>query len=145
MLAAYFCYFLFLLIKSGVPILYCNCALIKVDSLAACNSLRVVGAVLVLYLRIPKSLIQQQQQKRQGKKICCPNFFCSHKYHKLKNILFLQKKVCQFTKIIVWYRVLFIQKIATKLSKIWVWDPGPVIRDSEWIRGKPTPDPGSRG
>jgi hypothetical protein len=35
------------------------------------------------------SRIQKQQQKRGVKNICCPTFFCSHKYHKVEIILFL--------------------------------------------------------
>jgi hypothetical protein len=31
----------------------------------------------------------------KGEKITCPTFFCSHKYHKLKIILFLSRKKCR--------------------------------------------------
>ncbi len=62
------------------------------------------------------------RNKRRGK-ICCPTFFCSHKYHKTEIILFFNRKrknvLANFYRIIV----LFTQKIVTKLSKIWVWDP----------------------
>jgi hypothetical protein len=60
-------------------------------SLAAFNALRVGGAVLVVFLRIPKSRIQQQQQKRRGEKIGCPNFFCSQKYHKPENYFIFEQ------------------------------------------------------
>jgi hypothetical protein len=44
----------------------------------------------------PGSRIQdpKQQQKRGVKKICCPNFFCSYKNHKIENYINfeLQKK-----------------------------------------------------
>ncbi len=43
--------------------------------------------------RIPDigSWIQKHQQKRGVKKNCCPTFFCSHKYHKIVNILFFEQ------------------------------------------------------
>ncbi len=40
-------------------------------------------------------------QQQRGGGICCPTFFCSHKYHKFKIILFLKwkrKLFSQFTK-----------------------------------------------
>jgi hypothetical protein len=73
------------------------------------------------------------------KKICCPDFFCSHKNHKIENFLnfeLVKKKIWANLQRII---ELSTQKIIIKLSKIWVWDPG-----SE-IRKKPIPDPGSRG
>jgi hypothetical protein len=70
------------------------------------------------------SRIQKQQQKTGGKKICCHNFLCSHKVHKIANYFsfeVLKKKIRpNFQRIIE----LFTQKIVTKLSKIWIWDPG---------------------
>jgi hypothetical protein len=79
------------------------------------------------------SRIQKQQQKRGVKKICCHNFFCSQKFHKIANYFsfeVLRKKIwANFQRIIE----LFTQKIVTKLTKIWIWDPGV----------KKAPDPGS--
>jgi hypothetical protein len=67
--------------------------------------------------------------KERGEKICCHNFLCSHKFHKIANYFSFEapkKKIwANFQRIIK----LFIQKIVTKLSKIWVWDPGSEIRD----------------
>ncbi len=82
--------------------------------------------------RIPDlgSRIQKQQQKRGMKKICCHNFLCSHKFHKLHIILVLmcwRKKRGQFSKN---YRT-FYPKIVNKLSKLWIWDLGSEIRDPE--------------
>jgi hypothetical protein len=56
--------------------------------------------------------------KEKRGKIGCPTFFCSDKYHKTENYLFLnrvQKKIGANSQRIT---VLFIQKIVTKLSKI---------------------------
>jgi hypothetical protein len=68
-------------------------------------------------------------------------FFCSHKFHKIKNYFIfemLKNKIrTSFQRIIE----LFTQNSFTKLSKIWVWDP------RSGIGKKPFPDPGtgSRG
>ncbi len=67
----------------------------------------------------------KNSNKRQGwKKICCHNFLCSHKFHKIANYFsfeVLKKKIwANFQRFIE----LFTQKIVNKLSKIWVWDPG---------------------
>ncbi len=93
----------------------------------------------ILIFTHPGSRIQKQQQKRGVKKICCHNFLCSHKFHKIANYFsfeVLKKKTwSNFQRIIE----LFTQKIVTKLSKIWIWDQG---------SGKnlfQVPDPGSRG
>ncbi len=83
----------------------------------------------------------KNSKKREGlKKICCHNFLCSHKFHKIANYFsfeVLKKKIwANFQRIIE----LFAQKIVNKLSKIWVWDPGSEIRDPGV---KKAPDPGS--
>jgi hypothetical protein len=87
----------------------------------------------------PESRIQNSNKREGWKKICCHNFLCSHKFHKIENYFsfeVLKKKICaNFQRFIE----LFTQKIVTKLSKIWVWDP------RSGIRKKPIPDPGSRG
>ncbi len=72
----------------------------------------------------------KNSNKREGwKKICCHNFLCSHKFHKIANYFsfeVLRKKIwANFERIIEF----FTQKIVNKLSKIWVWDPGSEIRD----------------
>ena len=77
----------------------------------------------------------KNSNKREGwKKICCHNFLCSHKFHKIAHYFsfdVLKKKIwANFQRIIE----LFTQKIINKLSKLWIWDPGSGIRD-----------PGSRG
>jgi hypothetical protein len=63
--------------------------------------------------------------------MCCHNFLCSHKFHKIANYFsfeVLKKKICaNFQRIIE----LLTQTIVNKLSKIWVWDPGSEIRDPE--------------
>jgi hypothetical protein len=77
-------------------------------------------------------------------------FFCSHKFHIVKNdfIFKMPKKNIwvNFQRI----RELFTQKVVTKLSKKLVWDPGSEIRDPEktysgsWIQGSKRhriPDP----
>ncbi len=65
----------------------------------------------------PGSRIQKQQQKRGVKKICCHNFLCSHKFHKIANYFsfeVMKKKIwANFQRIIE----LFTQKIVTKHSK----------------------------
>jgi hypothetical protein len=91
----------------------------------------------ILSFTHPRSRIQNQQQKRGVKKICCHTILCSHKIHKIVNYFsfkVLKKKIwANFQRIIE----LFTQKIVTKLYKIWVWDP------RSGIRKKPIPDPGS--
>jgi hypothetical protein len=68
-------------------------------------------------------------KERGEKKICCHNFSCSHKFHKIENYFsfeVLKKKIwADFQRIIE----LFTQKIVNKLSKIRVWDMGSGIRD----------------
>jgi hypothetical protein len=61
--------------------------------------------------------------KEEGEKICCPTFFCSHKYHKIVNY-FMDEHVCKQFKQIhkeLQYFLVFTQKIVTKLFKILVW------------------------
>jgi hypothetical protein len=71
----------------------------------------------------PKPATQEKGEKKS--KICCPTFFfCSHKYHKIKNYFIFEqvkKKLWANLQRII---ELFNQKIVIKLSKIWVWDPG---------------------
>ncbi len=93
----------------------------------------------------PGSRIQKQQQKRGVKKICCHNFLCSHKFHKIAHYFsfdVLKKKIIELST----------QKIVNKLSKLWIWDLGSEIRDPEKtysgsrIQGSKRhriPDPGS--
>jgi hypothetical protein len=89
--------------------------------------------------------------KREGwKKICCHNFLCSHKVHKIAHYFsfdVLKKKIwANFQRIIE----LFTKKMVNKLSKLWIWypgseirDPGSEIRDSEkTYSGSRVPDPG---
>jgi hypothetical protein len=78
--------------------------------------------------------------------MCCHNFLCSHKFHKIANYFsfeVVKRKIwANFQRIME----LFTQKIVTKLSKIWIWDPGSGIRDPG--SGKNLfriPDPGPRG
>jgi hypothetical protein len=72
--------------------------------------------------RIPD--LKTATKERGEKKICCHNFLCSHKFHKIANYFsfeMLKKKIwASFQRIIE----LFTQKIVTKLSKIWILDPG---------------------
>ncbi len=83
----------------------------------------------------PGSRIQKQQQKRGVKKVCCHNFLCSHKFHKIAHYFsfdVLKKKIwANFQRIIE----LFTQKIVNKLSngsgfviKIYGTDPRIRIR-----------------
>jgi hypothetical protein len=81
--------------------------------------------------------------KERGEKICCHNFLCSHKFHKIAHYFsfdVLKKKIwANFQRIIE----LFTQKIVNKLSKIWILDPGSEIRDPEkTYSGSQIPDPG---
>ncbi len=41
-----------------------------------------LSRILILFIPDPGS---KNSNKRRVKKICCPNFFCNHKYHKIKN------------------------------------------------------------
>ncbi len=73
--------------------------------------------------------------KERGGKIGCPTFFLSNKFHKILNILLLnrfRKKIYSICKELEYFS--FYPKIVTKLLKIWVGDPGPEIRK------KPIPD-----
>ncbi len=91
------------------------------------------------FLPIPDPGSKNSNKRKGWKKICCHNFLCSHKFHKIANYFsfeVVKKNIwANFQRIIE----LFTQKIVTKLSKIWIWDPG------SRIRKKPIPDPGSRG
>ncbi len=86
----------------------------------------------------------KNSNKREGwTKICCQNFLCSHKFHKIANYFsfeVLKKKIrANFQRIIE----LLTQKIVNQLSKIWFWDPGSEIRDPEkTYSGSRIPDPG---
>jgi hypothetical protein len=83
--------------------------------------------------------------KEKGEKVCCPTFFCSNKYQKVKSyfiILLVMKKLWSNLQRII---ESFTQKIVIMLSKIWVWDSGSGkhlfrIPDPEV---KKAPDPGS--
>ncbi len=86
----------------------------------------------------------KNSNKRQGwKKICCHNFLCSHKFHKIANYCsfeVLKKKIwANFQRIIE----LFTQKIVTKLSKLWIWDPEKNLFRIPVPGVKKAPDPGS--
>jgi hypothetical protein len=84
--------------------------------------------------------------------MCCHNFLCSHKFHKIANYFsfeVVKKKIWANFQIII---ELFTQKIVTKLSKIWIWDLGSGIRDPGSGKNlfripdpgvKKAPDPGS--
>ncbi len=79
----------------------------------------------ILIFTHPGSRIQKQQQKRGVKKICCHNFLCSHKFHKIENYFSFE---------------VLKEKIWANFQRIiWVWDPG------AGTPKKPIPDPGSRG
>ncbi len=68
-------------------------------------------------------------KERGEKKICCHNFLCSHKFHKIAHYFSFdvlnKKMLANFKRIIE----LFTQKIVNKLSELWIWDPGSEIRD----------------
>jgi hypothetical protein len=121
-------------VKKGGPVEWCLSDGIRISSVADPGCL---SRTRILIFTHPGSRIQKQQQKRGVKKICCHNFLCRHKFHKIANYFsfeVLKKKIwANFQRIIE----LFTQKIVTKLSKIWIWDPG--------SGKKPIPDPGSRG
>ncbi len=76
------------------------------------------------FLPIPDPGSKNSKKREGWKKICCPNFLCSHKFHKIENYFCFEvlkkKNWANFQRIIE----LFTQKIVIKLSKIWVWDPG---------------------
>jgi hypothetical protein len=63
-------------------------------------------------------------KERGEKKICCHNFLCSHKFHKIVN--YFSFEVLKKTIWVNFQRIieLFTQKIVNKLSEIWVCDPG---------------------
>ncbi len=83
------------------------------------------------FLPIPDPGSKNSNKREGWKKICCHDFLCSHKFHKIANYFsfeLLKKKIwANFQRIIE----LFTQTIVNKLSKIWVWDPGSEIRDPE--------------
>ncbi len=84
----------------------------------------------------------KNRNKREGwKKICCHNFLCSQKFHKIANYFSFEvpkkKNLGHFQRIIE----LFTQKIVKSSQKY-----GFGIRDPRSrIRKKTIPDPGSRG
>ncbi len=67
--------------------------------------------------------------KEEGENICWPTFYCSHKCHKLKIILFLNWKRKHIWADLQRILVLFTQKFFTKLSIKWDWDAGAGIQD----------------
>ncbi len=69
---------------------------------------------------------------KEGEKICCSTFSCSHKYYKIENYFIFEQ-----VKKKIWAN---LQRIFTMLTKIWVWDLGSEIWKSE-IKNKPIPDP----
>jgi hypothetical protein len=86
-------------------------------------------------------------KERDEKKICCHNFLCSHKFHKIANYFsfeVLKKKIRANIQRII---ELLAQKIVNKLSELWVWDPGSEIRKNLFRIPDPgvkkAPDPGS--
>jgi hypothetical protein len=92
----------------------------------------------------PGSRIQNQQQKREVKKINVKPFNIATKFNKIVNYFcfeLLKKKIWANFQ---WIIKLFTKKIIKKLFKIWSWDPGSGIRDPGSGK-KPIPDPGSRG
>ncbi len=94
------------------------------------------------FLPIPDPGCKNSNKREGWKKICCHNFLCSHKFHKIANYFsfeVLKKKIwANFQRIIE----LFTPKIVTKLSKIWIWDPGSGKNPDPGV--KKAPDPGSR-
>ncbi len=76
--------------------------------------------------------LQQQQQKRRVKKICCPTFYCSHKYHEIKIFYFWTGKEMY---------VLFLSKTLSPNSLKY----GFGIRTNPFLDPgvKKAPDPGS--
>jgi hypothetical protein len=85
---------------------------------SSCRELLVISSVAdqVSLSRIPDlgSRIQNQQQKRGVKKIYCPTFFCSHKYHKIENYF-----IFEVAKKKIWANLQrIIELFVIKLSKI---------------------------
>jgi hypothetical protein len=89
--------------------------------------------------RIPNlgSRIQKRQQKRGVKKICCPPFFCSHKFNKIDYYFvseMLKKKI--WTKFQRIFEVFTPKNCHQALKNMGL---------GSGIWKKPIPDPGSRG
>jgi hypothetical protein len=61
---------------------------------------------------------------RKGEIFFCPTIFCSHKYHKILKLLFLNRHKKIFLAKTLSIIVLFTQTFVIKLSKIWILDPG---------------------
>ncbi len=104
----------------------CTCSQYQVDKiLGQGGTVRPRGSVAdpgclsrILFFVHPGS---KNSNKRKGwKKFVLP-FFCSRKYHKIKNYFIFEqgkkKLFYQFTKNYI------TQNIVIKLSNIWVWDP----------------------
>ncbi len=85
-----------------------------------------------------RTLDPKTATKEKGGKIVFFTFFSCHKYHKLKIILFLNRRRKIVGPVYKELQNFLPKKISIKLSKIWVWDP------RSGIRKKPIPDPGSR-
>ncbi len=65
-----------------------------------------------------------KKEKGEKNKFVVLPFFCSHKYHRIKNYFIfdqVKKKLWANLQTII---ELFTPKNVIKLSKIWVWDPG---------------------
>ncbi len=84
------------------------------------------------FLPIPDPGSKNSYKREGWKKKLYLTFFCSHKFHKCKIILFLNCSKKNWAKL-QRIKELFTQKVVAKLSKIWVWDPGSEIRDPEWV------------
>ena len=68
-----------------------------------------------LFLTIPDPGFKNSNKRERWKKICCQNFLCSHKFHKIENYFTLEllkkKFLANFQKILE----LITQNIVTKL------------------------------
>ncbi len=104
-------------------------------------SVAVVDPGCLSRILIFTSRVQKQQQKRREIN-CWPigTFFCSHKYQKLKLILFFNWWRKKFWTSLQRITERFYQKYCHKALRNMAWVPGSEIR----VRKKPISDPGSR-
>ncbi len=120
--------------------------LLFTNTIQCCGSGTFIPILIFVHLgsRISAPGSKNSNKRGKWKKICCPTFFCSNKYHKIENYFIFElvrKKIWPNLQRII---KLYTQKIVIKFSKILVWDPGSGKTYSGFrILGSKAPDPGS--
>jgi hypothetical protein len=73
-------------------------------------------------MSIPDPGSKNGNKREWWKKLVVP-FFCSHKYHKIKNYFIFKQAKKKIWANLQRILELITHKFVIKLSKIWIWDP----------------------